>query len=305
MIKLLERRAVNGHTMPVISTDPAPDASQPVRVGGGKPTRRVRKLRDELAERHDVQALQGDAAWTEAQTPRTIRERSKAAEAERLHRLLRDPARRALSTARWRRGITISGGVGLVLALSVSTANVQATVAAGASRGDGVWWFAWTVEPAIAILLLSLFAFRAYMATRGETVEDRWITWTEWALLATTFTLNSWRFLPFVAEDFELVPLIAHGVWPVLAVLIVTCLPRIWAAFGDLDHGGPVADPELVDALTLVREWIATGHLPATPSRAVIERELRAWAKHTGNGGVSTRLAQRVHRCLTGRTELL
>ena len=270
-------------------------------------TRRVARLRAELAERHAVTALQDDPAWTATLSPRTIRERSRAADAHRLHELSRDPARRALAAARWRRAITAAAGFGLVLALSVSTANVQATVAAEAAAGSGAWWFAWTVEPAIAVLLLlSLFAFRAFMATRGETVEDPWITRTEWALLATTFTLNSWHYLPVVADRFDPVALVAHGVWPLLAVLIVTCLPRIWAAFGDLDHGGPVADPELVDALALVRGWIAEGdRLPASPSRTAVERELRAHAKATGRSGVSTRLAQRVHRCLTGRLELL
>lgn len=279
------------------------------RRDGGRPagvTRRVARLRVELAERHAVAALQDDPAWTATLSPRTIRERSRAADAHRLHELSRDPARRALSAARWRRAITAAAGFGLVLALSVSTANVQATVAAGAPTWSGVWWFAWTVEPAIAVLLLSLFAFRAFMATRGETVEDPWITYTEWALLATTFTLNSWNYLPVVAARFDPVALVAHGVWPLLAVLIVTCLPRIWAGFGDLDHGGPVADPDLVDALALVRGWIAEGdRLAASPSRTAVERELRAHAKATGKAGVSTRLAQRVHRCLTGRLELL
>lgn len=312
-----DRAPVNGHTITtLISEDTLHDAPSGACSGPGHDaaeavtpvrtaTRRVQRLRAELAERHDVVSLQSDPAWTEAHSPRTIRERSRAADAHRLHTLQRDPARRALSAARWRRSITLTSGFGLVLALSVSTANVQATVAGDAEPGSGVWWFAWTVEPAIAVLLLSLFAFRAFMATRGEAVEEPWITRTEWALLATTFTLNSWLHLPFIAEDFAVVPLVAHGVWPLLAVLIVNCLPRIWAAFGDLDHGGAVADPNLVDALTLVRGWIAAGTLAPTPSRTAVERELRTHAKASGAGGVSTRLAQRVHRCLTGRTELL
>ncbi|MEU4807438.1 hypothetical protein, partial [Actinosynnema sp. NPDC023587] len=130
-------------------------------------------------------------------------------------------------------------------------------------------------------------------------------------------TLNTWNYLPLIGVELDLfdpVALVAHGVWPILAVLIVNTLPRIWAGFADLDHGGPVADPELVEALELVRGWMVDKRLPLNPTRIQIERELRAWvavggrlvawgdAKKTGPG---TRLAQRVHRCLTGRTELL
>lgn len=277
-----------------------PAVTAPATPPAAPPTKRVRRLQAELDERHAIQSLQSDAAWTATETPRVIRERAAAAEAHRLHQLRRDPAIRALQAARWRYGITLTSGFGLALALSVSTANVQSTVSAGAAPWSGGWLFAWTVEPALAVLLLSLFAFRAFMATRGETIEDRWIALAEAALLATTFLLNTWRYLPWVAEPFHLIPLVSHGVWPILAVLIVTCLPRMWSALADLDHGGPVADPELVTALSQVRALIATGDLPVDPSRTAVEKALR----ETG-AKVSTRLAQRVHRCLTGRTELL
>jgi hypothetical protein len=347
MTEVLDR-PVNGHALPeqigprraVIRQDdtteavqapvPAPEQPAPAEQSGRlarlfgrstetgpRPTRRVRKLQAAQAERRDLRVMQDDPVWTEAESPKAIRERVKSADAERVHRQSRNPARQALTAARWRRNITLTAGFGLVLALSVSTANVQATVAKGAEVGDGRWLFAWTVEPAIAVLLLSLFAYRAFMATRGEVVEDRTINVAEWALLATTFTLNTWQYLPLISknlDEFSVVDLVAHGVWPILAVLIVTCLPRIWAGFADLDHGGPAADPELVEALALVRGWMVAKRLPINPTRIQVERELRTWvadggrleawgnAKKTGPG---TRLAQRVHRCLTGRTELL
>jgi hypothetical protein len=319
MTQVAEKPAVNGHRLdhlavplqgtqgahvsPVTHGKPeaqeAPEAPETPGIPSGE-TKAVRKLRAQLAERTAIRGIQDDSNWTEADTPKVIAERSKSAEAAKLHDQLRDPARRALSTARWRKGITLAAGTGLVISLMVSTANVQNTVAAGAPPFSGRWWFAWTVEPAVAILMLSLFAFRAFMASRGEHVEDRWILGTEVALLSTTFMLNSWNHLPGVAEKFDVVALVSHGVWPLLAVLIVTCLPRIWAFFGDLDHGGPVADQDLVEKSTAVREWIAEGVLPPTPSRAAIEKTFR---EHDIK--ISTRTAQRIYRCLTGRTELL
>ncbi|WP_394622324.1 hypothetical protein JNUCC0626_50175 (plasmid) [Lentzea sp. JNUCC 0626] len=277
----------------------APEAQEtPGNLSGE--TKVVQKLRAQLAERTAIRGIQDDPNWTEADTPKVIQERSKSAEAAKLHNQFRDPARRALSTSRWRKGITFAAGSGLVLSLMVSTANVQGTVAAGAPPFSGRWWFAWSVEPAIAILMLSLFAFRAFMASRGEHVDDRWILGTEVALLGTTFMLNSWNHLPYVAEKFDVVSLVSHGVWPLLAVLIVTCLPRIWAYFGDLDHGGAVADEDLVEKSAVVRQWIADRVLPPTPSRIAIEKTFR---EHDIK--ISTRTAQRVYRCLTGRTELL
>lgn len=308
--------AVAPSSSPVVA---APAASAPVADGGANvptsgrrrwwrrtpaapsgETRRVRKLRARLAEKTSIRGIQDDPIWTDADSPRVLQERVRSAEAAKLQAQFHDPHRRALSTARWRRNITVAAGTGLVLSLTVSTANVQATVAEGADPFGGKWWFAWSVEPAIAILMLSLFGFRAFMATRGEHVDDPWIKWTEYALLATTFVLNTWRHLPYVAAKFDFVELVAHGVWPLLAVLIVTCLPRMWAYFGDLDHGGRPADPQLVDRLTLVREWIAARTLPPTPSRSLIARTLRVH-KHK----ISDEDAQRVFRCLTGRTELL
>lgn len=264
-------------------------------------TRRVRKLRGRLEELHGFAAVQDDPAWTSTDTPRVIKQRQKAAESKRLHDHLRDPARRALSTARWRRAITLATGVGLAMTLSVSTANVQDNVANGAPEGSGEWWFAWTVEPSIAVLLLSLFAYRAFMATRGEHVDDKWIRNTEIALLSATFILQTWDQLHWPwSEQFDLLQLVSHGIWPFLAVLIVTCVPRMWAGFGDLDHGGQPADPDLVNRLETVRELIAGGDLPVTPSRSAIEKALRERGMKT-----NTQMAQRVHRCLTGRTELL
>jgi len=264
-------------------------------------TRRVRKLRKKLAEHTAISTFMNDRNWTEADTPRVLTERSKAAEAAKLQRLLHDTNRRALSTARWRTAITYAAGAGLVLSLFVSTANVQGTVAGGAPEGSGKWWFAWTVEPAIALLMLSLFAFQAFMATRGVHVDDPAVKRTEKALLATTFVLNTWRHLPLVADRFDFVELVSHGVWPLLAVLIVTCVPRMWAYFGYLDHGGLLpADPHLRDKLEVARQWIAEGVLPVSPGRAELERTYRRHGIKVGTG-----MVQRVHRCLTGRTELL
>lgn len=314
----IDSSAINGVHVPGASTDVG--LAVPLQHSGrGKPANRVdapvvapvestkdgetpatRKLREQLAEKKIITSLQDDTAWTEADTPRVIGERAKAAEAHKLHHLQRDPARRALSAARWRKRLTIAVGTGLVAALGWSTANVQHTVAAGAEVWSGRWMLAYLVEPFLGLFVLTIFAFLAYMATQGEVVEDSRIKRAHRTFLGFTLLLNVWTHVPWLAEQRNLLALVVAVIGPISAVLAVQTVPVMWAYIGDLDHGGPAADPELVEHLGAVRHLIAIGEVAETPSRAAMAKALRARGHK-----INDQMAQRVHRCLTGRTELL
>lgn len=280
-----------------------PTAAPAPAVSSANPeTKRVQRLRAQVAEARGIVELQTDPALTEADTNRVLTERRKAAEALKLHNLGQDPARKALRDARVRRAVAFIGGTGLVGALGWSVANVQHTVVAGQhlTTADPGWWLAFLVEPVVSIGLLLIFGVRAYLAaTRGLTVVDSTLRRVEAALLTITLTINSWLYLPFVADQFDPLQLLVHSVGPIVAILLVTVIPVMWGYLTDAGDGGPPANADLARWLTLARQLIADGVLPPSPSRNATEKALR---EHGGR--ISTATANRVYRCLTGNVRV-
>ena len=297
---------VNGHPQrtPPPVTPPAEQlaaASRPAVSSGNVESLRVTRLRAEVAEARGIVELQGDPALTEADTDRVLSERRKAAEALKLHTLGQDPARKALRDNRIRRVVAFVGGGGLVGALGWSTANVQHAVTASQhlTLGDPAWWFAFLVEPMVSIGLLLIFGVRAYIAaTRGYSVEDHRLRRVELTLLGITLTVNSWDYLPFIAQVFDPLQLLVHSIGPVVAVLLVSVIPLLWQYLTDTGPDGG-ADPELARWMTLARRLIAEGLLAPAPSRNATEKALR---EHGGR--ISTATANRVYRCLIGNVSL-
>jgi hypothetical protein len=260
-------------------------------------SKRVRELRAEVAEAHALLALQNDRAPLLVDTDRVRRRRKQGAEAAQLHALAQDSAARAWTAARWRLALTVSGMVALVLALGWSTANVHTFAAAEAVEWSAAWVFGWFVEPFLSLGLLTIVGARAFMATRGQPLNDPTLRRLEWLFLALTLGMNVWRYLPGVAAEFEVSRLVLHSLGPVVAVAVVTALPIIWNAFADLDHGtltadltGPeyrqnafgmvparsgVTDPRTARYVTEARRLIAVGELPANPSANRLREALR------------------------------
>ena len=256
-------------------------------------TRRVRRLRAEVAEARLLADLQVD------DTPllldsRKVRKRRRAAhEAARLHALAQDPAMRAWQAARMRRVLVVAAMVSLTLALAWSTAGVQAFAADGAPAWSPAWLFAWLVEPFMSMALLVVVGARAYMGTRGQPIESKTLTRIEWLFLGLTIGMNGWPYAPGVAEQFSLSRLVLHLLGPVVAVAIVTALPIILAAFAGLDHGGPTGGPtaptyrenaagadgpsrvEIGALADRARDLIDAGALPSQPSATAIRQALR------------------------------
>ncbi|MBB6556987.1 hypothetical protein [Nonomuraea rubra] len=241
--------------------------SRPVASGE---TKRVRKLRAEVAEAHLLADLQDDDAPLLLDTAKVRKRRKAAQEAARLHALAQDPEMRAWQCARMRQLLVTAALVSLTLALAWSTAGVQHFAADGAPAWSPAWIFAWLVEPFLSLALLVVVGARAYLGTRGQPLDDPKLVRIEWLFLALTLAMNAWPYLPFVAADFSLSRLVLHVLGPIVAVAIVTALPIILAAFAGLDHG-PTGTPTTpsyranaatVDKLTdRARDLIGAGQL--------------------------------------------
>ncbi|GAA1255026.1 hypothetical protein GCM10009677_01040 [Sphaerisporangium rubeum] len=277
---------------------PAPSATSP--AGATRETRRVQRLRAEVAEAHQLARLQSDDAPLLLDTPKVRKRRRAAHEAARLHALGQDPAMRAWQAARMRRVVVCAAMVSLTLALAWSTAGVQHFAADGAGAWSPSWVFAWLVEPFMSLALLVVVGSRAYLATRGQPIASRTLVRIEWLFLALTLGMNAWPYLPWVAEEFSLSRLVLHVLGPIVAVAVVTALPIILAAFTDLHHGTddrltgltygenthdpvrpPATDtawPSVIEMPALVqraRALITAGELPATPSAYKLRQVLR------------------------------
>ncbi len=277
--------------------DATPNLPPPVRSGetGGE-TRRVQRLRAEVAEAHLLTELQDDDAPLLLDTAKVRKRRKQAQQAARLHDLGQDPAMRAWQAARMRRVLVTAGMVSLALALAWSTAGVQTFAADGADPWSPSWVFAWLVEPFMSLALLVVVGARAYLGTRGQPIQSATLVRIEWLFLALTLGMNAWPHLPGVAAEFSLSRLVLHILGPVVAVAIVTALPIILAAFTRLDHGGSgrgatapkyrhnaviqyprerTGTPDIGALAAHVRHLIAAGELPPDPGAGKIRDALR------------------------------
>ncbi|MFC7646590.1 hypothetical protein ACFQX6_43045 [Streptosporangium lutulentum] len=272
---------------------PALPAARPVETGGE--TKRVQRLRAEVAEAHLLADLQDDTAPLLLDTAKVRKRRKAAREAARLHELAQDPAMRAYQAARMRRLLVTAGMVSLSLALAWSTAGVQTFAADGAAAWSPSWVFAWLVEPFMSLALLVVVGARAYLATHGQPIHSPTLVRIEWLFLALTLGMNAWPYLPWslpTGETFSFSRLVLHVLGPIVAVAIVTALPIILAAFTGLDHNDtgrltgltysanahdPVRapGPDLVRLIDRARTLIATGELPEAPSAYRLQRVLR------------------------------
>lgn len=254
-------------------------------------TKRVQQLRAQVAEAHLLADLQDDDAPLMVDTPRVRKRRLKAREAARLHQLAQDPTMRAYQAARMRRLLVGMSMTSLTLALSWSTAGVQAFAADDAPVWSPAWVFAWLVEPFVSLALLVVVGARAYLATAGRPLDDKKLIRIEWLFLALSLGMNAWPYLPWSVEEFEVSALVLHLLGPAVAVAIVTALPIILSGFTALDHactgtGGTApayrenvrsrtVQSADVEALAVqVRALIEDGQLPENPGVHKIRKAL-------------------------------
>lgn len=285
-------RHLRDQSPPTRPTAPArPAVERPVEAEGE--TKRVRRLRGEVAEAHLLADLQEDEAPLLVDTPKVRKQRKRAAEAARLHELAGDPAAVAYRDAKVRRTVTVMVMVAACIALLVSSIGVQASVAAALKLpkfGLG-WWAAFGVEPALSLPLLAAVAVQAYSAMRGylvdrKSAEGRKLFRTEALLLGLTLILNCWPAL--TGEDgleFDALSLIVHSLGPIAAVTAIWVLPTLWSVLATLPVAkGPSGSTGVTyrangtDVAPLVaraRDLIQRGELPERPSASRLQRTLR------------------------------
>ncbi|MGJ6968920.1 hypothetical protein ACSDR0_44175 [Streptosporangium sp. G11] len=273
-----------------------PTLPEALPVESGGETKRVQRLRAEVAEAHQLAALQGDDAPLLLDTAKVRKRRKQAREAARLHELGQDPAMRAWQAARMRRLLVAVAMVSLTLALAWSTAGVQAFAAEDAPAWSPAWMFAWLVEPFMSMALLFVVGARAYLATRGQPIISRTLVRIEGLFLALTFGMNVWPYLPWSlpqGETFKVSGVVLHILGPTIAVAIVLALPIVLSAFAALDHsqgGGGLTGltysanahdpvrapgPDVARLIDRARTLIAAGELPELPSAYRLQRALR------------------------------
>lgn len=259
-------------------------------------TERVRRLRAEVAEAHQLQRLYADTTPIELDSPRVRKRRRRVAEAHKLHELGQDPRALAWTAARVRRIVVGASMTALALALAWSTAGVQRFAAGDAPAGSAIWLFAWTIEPFLSLALLSIVGVRAFLGAHGRPVRSRKLTALEGLFLGLTVTMNGYPHLPGVAEPFRFEALMIHLIGPIVAVAIVTGLPVLLDALSRLDIDAADAPPTAptgatysgntptyrsvnrADAETLTAralELIDAGELPAEPSATAIRNRFR------------------------------
>lgn len=260
-------------------------------------TKRVRALRAEVAEAHELAELQDDDAPLMLDTAKVRRRRRKAWQAARLHALAQDPVSRAWQASRMRRLLVAVAMVSLALALGWSTAGVQAFAAEGAEQWSPPWMFAWLVEPFMSLALLVVVGARAYLSTLDQPATSKALVRIERLFLGLTLGMNAWPHLPGVVDTFTVSALVLHVLGPVVAVAIVIALPIILAAFARLDvglsgnpltalryrgnaesgnpPGNPLTGVEDVEAKAArIRRMIAAGELPEAPGVDKIRKAL-------------------------------
>ncbi|GIH27933.1 hypothetical protein Aph01nite_62430 [Acrocarpospora phusangensis] len=276
-------------------------------------TRRVRQLRAEVAEAHQLAELAEDETPFLLDTAKVRKRRKRAAEAAQLHRLAGDPAALAYRDQRVRRTVTVMVMTAACIALAVSSIGVQASVAMALSLAPHTlgWWAAFGVEPMLSLPLLAAVAVQAYGAMRGHVVDrkspaGKKLFRTEALLLGLTLVLNCWP--AFVADIFDPLTLIVHSLGPVAAVTSIWVLPTLWAVLADLplphpstpaptalltdaltgpeyrantpepdSAGRPSPEQRIETVTTHVRQLIAAGTLPRYPSANAIRE-----ATHVG-----------------------
>ncbi|MER5622531.1 hypothetical protein ABT061_15950 [Streptosporangium sp. NPDC002544] len=230
-------------------TDPAPSPSTSLALVDGE-TKRVRQLRQEVAEAHLLAELQDDETPLLLDTAKVRKHRRRTWEAARLHQLTQDPGALAYRDAKVRRVTTTMTLAAAGIALAVSSIGVQASVVKALSlkSSDLGWWAAFGVEVVLSLPLLAAVGVQAYSAIRGRVVdrkspEGRKLFRVELVLLGLTLTLNCW---PAFKMDFDLLDLIVHSLGPVAAVIAVWVLPTLWKILSDLPvpwRGTPPGTP--------------------------------------------------------------
>jgi hypothetical protein len=215
-----------------------------------------------------------------------------AAQAAHLRALSTDPDVVALRVEKVRAQVDRLMWTAIVLGLAFTMVNVQVFAAEGAPAWTLAWVAAWVLDPMVSLALVAVL--------RAEQVANRWMVrvgpWgrsARWALLAGTYTMNTWT------EWAEMVPsrIVLHSVPPLLVFLAAEAVTDLREALGRAievaaasPRPAPAAEPErsgtlFVDDLPTIPFPPVPAPAPAAPPVPPVEEEPPAGEEPAGDAG--------------------
>lgn len=154
-------------------------------------------------------------ATPSASSSRADRLIAAASEAAEVRTAQRSPHVRALKLEQQRSLYNTLIWTAVVAGLAFTASNVQAFAARGATFGSLSWWFAWLLDPTVAIPLVAVLVIDQTLSSNGGRI-PRSGQVVKVGALAMTYSMNTWA--AWSALDARLVLL--HSV-PVIGVFIV------------------------------------------------------------------------------------
>jgi hypothetical protein len=211
---------------------------------------------------------------TPEETARVRKLRAQLHEAHDLHALSEDPLRHLVALERIRVSITRSMWWFLAAGLGFTTTGVHDFLAGDKPINDPMWWGCWLVEPALAGLLITLLRWESEMLSRGVAIPSGRpgkstgpVQWLKKVLLGSTLVMNVVPTLWPRAGSGEQVTagsVFVHIVIPIVVFLVAEVMPLIQTGFTRAkERHTPRTD---TSTTTPASVWEGKLRLPLTPA---------------------------------------
>jgi hypothetical protein len=178
---------------------------------------------------------------TPEETTRVRKLRAQLHEAHDLHALSEDPLRHLVALERIRVSVTRSMWWFLAAGLGFTTTGVHDFLAGDKPINDPMWWGGWFVEPALAGLLITLLRWESEMLSRGVAIPSGRpgkatgpVQWLKKVLLGSTLVMNVVPTLwPRAGSGDQVTAgsVFVHIVIPIVVFLVAEVMPLIQTGF--------------------------------------------------------------------------
>lgn len=153
---------------------------------------------------------------------RAARLKSAAAEAAEVRTAQQSPHVRALTIERQRTIFNLVIWTAVVIGLSYTASNVQQFAAHGAPVGSLTWWFAWGLDPTVALPLVAVLLVDQIISSHGGRIPTAGLA-VKWGALTMTYLMNTWS----AWSDLNARLVLLHSVPVVGVFLVVSAAPRL------------------------------------------------------------------------------
>ncbi|MBP2474019.1 hypothetical protein JOF53_002891 [Crossiella equi] len=177
--------------------------------------------------RNDKTSPLVDAEGSPGETRRVRKLRDQLAESGQLHALTSDPHLNAVRIERLRASVTGGMWFFLGVGLAFTTTGVHSFLAGHLTAADPLWWGAWLAEPALAGILITLLRWESEMLSRGVSVADKPVRRLKSLLLLSTLVMNVWSAVFPATGTVSGGNLVLHVVIPAVVYLVAEVMPVI------------------------------------------------------------------------------